>query len=557
MGRLQLVLAPDTVRADLTEEIANRIAADAAIIASGVTPSNVNLSPVLATGTTAVRTIADRFADTVNPLDFGAAGDGSTNDQVAVQTCVDYCLSFSPPKAMIVTHRHLLASSVMIDRGLDVVVDDPLPKSYFKVIGQGDLAGFVATTNINLFSSNDARVGADLKSGRVSFQNIGFEGGSLASTANVLDEKFTRMRFIECNFHFIRAYNYAYAFTQEFRFLNCLITSWTGMFASSIGSYNNLFSGCSVWDVSGASTGLYASIGNTYSANVIIENNVIEALGGPIATISGAYGCSFRGNQIEYIEGTAFLFSGLLAASNITFEGNYCILYAGPFVSFQTAYSGYVTSIGNNLTVTQFSAAPWVASHVYAQGAGVVNGANVYTCTTAGTSAASGGPTGTGTGIVDGTARWAFVVAGGARVMYGGMANVAGLISSGDQMTRADGLSGDACVISDATHITRMNGIERHGNAVELWTDTDSQLTKDTTGHFGFGRAPVAAARATFQGEDQLATHFAGSFVDGNGNAIALFRNDRHVLFPALPTSAAGLASGEVWNDSGTLKVVT
>lgn len=51
----------------------------------------------------------------------------------------------------------------------------------------------------------------------------------------------------------------------------------------------------------------------------------------------------------------------------------------------------------------------WEASTAYALNTHVSNGGNVYVCTTAGTSAGSGGPTGTGTGISDGTAVWDFV----------------------------------------------------------------------------------------------------------------------------------------------------
>ena len=52
----------------------------------------------------------------------------------------------------------------------------------------------------------------------------------------------------------------------------------------------------------------------------------------------------------------------------------------------------------------------WHASTAYdtAQNSMVENGGNFYTCTTAGTSAGSGGPTGTGTGISDGTCVWDF-----------------------------------------------------------------------------------------------------------------------------------------------------
>lgn len=54
----------------------------------------------------------------------------------------------------------------------------------------------------------------------------------------------------------------------------------------------------------------------------------------------------------------------------------------------------------------------WSASTAYLLNQQVNNGGNVYRCTTAGTSAGSGGPTGTGVGISDGTAVWAFVATG-------------------------------------------------------------------------------------------------------------------------------------------------
>lgn len=52
---------------------------------------------------------------------------------------------------------------------------------------------------------------------------------------------------------------------------------------------------------------------------------------------------------------------------------------------------------------------PWTASKTYVAGMQVHNGGNVYNCTTGGAAAASGGPTGTGTGITDGTAVWAYL----------------------------------------------------------------------------------------------------------------------------------------------------
>jgi hypothetical protein len=50
----------------------------------------------------------------------------------------------------------------------------------------------------------------------------------------------------------------------------------------------------------------------------------------------------------------------------------------------------------------------WQASTAYALRFYVINNSNVYECTTAGTSAASGGPSGTDAAITDGTVTWTF-----------------------------------------------------------------------------------------------------------------------------------------------------
>jgi len=50
----------------------------------------------------------------------------------------------------------------------------------------------------------------------------------------------------------------------------------------------------------------------------------------------------------------------------------------------------------------------WTASKAYVVGMQVNLGGNVYRCTAAGAAAATGGPTGTGTGITDGSVTWAY-----------------------------------------------------------------------------------------------------------------------------------------------------
>ena len=70
------------------------------------------------------------------------------------------------------------------------------------------------------------------------------------------------------------------------------------------------------------------------------------------------------------------------------------------------------TDAGINIWVSETEIPAWLPSREYDVGDRRTNSGNVYIVTTAGTSAASGGPSGTGTGIADGTVVWAFVVTG-------------------------------------------------------------------------------------------------------------------------------------------------
>ena len=89
---------------------------------------------------------------------------------------------------------------------------------------------------------------------------------------------------------------------------------------------------------------------------------------------------------------------------------------------------GQVINPGGN----RLEAAQWTASTAYAFGDLCSNGGNDYYVQTAGTSASSGGPSGTGTSITDGSAKWNYTVAAGRSVLMGtgGTLNSSGSVTS-------------------------------------------------------------------------------------------------------------------------------
>lgn len=70
------------------------------------------------------------------------------------------------------------------------------------------------------------------------------------------------------------------------------------------------------------------------------------------------------------------------------------------------------TQFQTTTAATLGAVAAWAGSTTYTLGARVNLGGNVYQVTTAGTTAASGGPTGTGASIIDGTVTWTYLGAG-------------------------------------------------------------------------------------------------------------------------------------------------
>lgn len=117
----------------------------------------------------------------------------------------------------------------------------------------------------------------------------------------------------------------------------------------------------------------------------------------------------------------------------------------------------------------------WVASTAYALGRYRYNGVNLYIVTTAGTSAGAGGPTGTGTGIVDGTVTWSY---------YGPLSNAAIYNRYGVVVIEAgrNNMNPPATVLTD---IANMVAAIPHGRwlIMEVWNNTGEPQGSATYGY--------------------------------------------------------------------------
>jgi len=159
-----------------------------------------------------------------------------------------------------------------------------------------------------------------------------------------------------------------------------------------------------------------------------------------------------------------------------------------------------------------WAGAAWAFSTAYFVGDRVVNGGNVYKCTAKGGSATTGGPTGTGSAITDGTVTWAYLGPdAGSVVDVAPDVATATLVEQRAWLALAERLVADTTLWDDllddgrrflAAHFAQLARLQGHGQVTAesvgelsrsyaaLQGDTDTSLTSA-------GRAFSALARST------------------------------------------------------------
>jgi hypothetical protein len=79
-----------------------------------------NNLPVVATGSTTSRKLKDRFADTVNVKDFGAVGDGVTDDTSAIQAALNYAANNDKGAVFVPSGVYRCSSGIIVHAGVDL-----------------------------------------------------------------------------------------------------------------------------------------------------------------------------------------------------------------------------------------------------------------------------------------------------------------------------------------------------------------------------------------------------------------------------------------------------
>lgn len=208
-------------------------------------------------------------------------------------------------------------------------------------------------------------------------------------------------------------------------------------------------------------TGIAASVPTspTSTTNVTIMDGVLQTSNG-----NGYVAGSLTVGQGNAFSGTVVLTGTAVSSVTINNPGK---LMANPGIIFigagTTAATGtltffadgtYYRSKGNGYTGTETVTigTAWAPNTVYAIGNQRSNSGSLYTCTTAGTSEASGGPTGTGTGIIDGGVTW----------NYAGIAATAHPIFSSGQIT-------DIVIDNVGSGYTSFPGLTISGSSYTNW----------------------------------------------------------------------------------------
>ena len=320
------------------------------------------------------RTQHQKNTDSITTTDFGAKGDGITNDTIAIQAAINYALTNN--KNVEVIGLSYITSSLIINRTVNNQTNT------FTIFSGGNGQGFLVATGITLFSSNSVAGGTGVitagnfvigaqyiiysigttsftsigasanqvglqftatgigsgtgtaymnyTSDRVKFFNLQFQPYTITDASTfVINDQFLHVQFESCHFQSMKCVN-SPIYLESWYFLNNHIQSWqNGYFVNCAGCYDISFIGNCV-EGNLAAGGYFFQSYNSWSAwnavGVRFFGNLIEGLSGSAISVDGAQGLTISGNYFERNGTTSIpninLMPGTLSHTGIVISGN-------------------------------------------------------------------------------------------------------------------------------------------------------------------------------------------------------------------------------------------
>jgi hypothetical protein len=528
------------------------------------------------------RTFESRLREYVSVGDFGAVGDGVTDDTAAIQKALNFCrqvaaYNYNPnsgvavPKTyqwptLVLTGKHRVDQrQLFIDRPIDAPLDAGSSRyiNYFTIMGLGDCAGFVldddgeATRTGPLFTSSIAGTNV---TGTIIFENVHFEadnpGDAVGTPAAILDSKYLRVKFNRCWFDGVRLIDHS-SYIQSIHFFQCRFSApyknSTYPVIRSKGIFDMIIDSCMI---NNTDTFMRVLDGAYDVNNLRIVNCDIEGLTTNSAfQLHACSGLVVDGNYFENDTVPIFDFSGVgvsgsRPSNSITFKGNWIYTnLGGPFAKFGNSanVTKQVSSIGN-FFLDRTGAGGSGLDTMYANTSNVQNfitmgdfhssGQHYITDSTRGIYMSANNNYELGIGIKLPTANLHVVGNANISVSINTATLNATTINAATVLT-STGINVSAAALNAYAAANTKVGGSGTTNYLARFTASSTvgdSVVRDDGSFTGIGIAPQAGQRLAVSGNNQSSGAYAAYFYDSNGLPIAAFENDRQIYAPALGT---------------------
>jgi hypothetical protein len=253
---------------------------------------------------------------------FGAISDTNIDSTIFIQKALDVALSLK--LSLLLDGKFKITASLILNRRVTTTSD------IFVIFAEGTGNGLYVDTSITMFDSTLPFGGINPVSEFITFRGVHFQGIEANANTYVLNKKFLRMRFENCNFRGIKCLT-SDTYVQTYYFDSCNIREWgNGIFFDSTGgAYDFSVSTCVVEAARGGFVRLTDVNNIRLISGVRFNDNLIEGIpNGSAIALGGTRGCTIIGNYFEYVGGANIPVINLdlntIIHIGVLISGNFC-----------------------------------------------------------------------------------------------------------------------------------------------------------------------------------------------------------------------------------------